>query len=461
METNVVLDDDRIGRLLLKLSAPAFLGMLVITLYNVVDTIFIGHFVGSLGIAGLSIVFPLQMFSMGLGQMTGMGGASPISRLLGAGDIQRAERVLGNAIAATLIISIILLVAGLVAPDFWLRALGASDTILPYARDYMVIILMGIAFPTFAMTLSSLIIAEGNASFAMRGMIIGGVSNIILVAIFIIPLKMGIRGAATATVIAQFLSVMYLLSYYFTGRNFLKIRPKNLLIEWGLLRTILAIGVSSLARTLAGSISQVVINRMLIVYGGDLAVSTIGILHRIVMFAMMPGIVIGQGLQPILGFNYGAKRPDRALRVIKIAMIAATTCSVIVFFVVYFFPQPIIRIFTSDNELISLSIYAVKHVFIAIYVVGFMMVGSTIFQAIGKATQSFITAIARPALFVIPLIFILPQFWQLDGIWYSFPIADALTALLTLLLLIPQIMQLRRMDATLESSVAAELSQAT
>jgi putative MATE family efflux protein len=461
METNVVLDDDRIGRLLLKLSAPAFLGMLVITLYNVVDTIFIGHFVGSLGIAGLSIVFPLQMFSMGLGQMTGMGGASPISRLLGAGDIQRAERVLGNAIAATLIISIILLVAGLVAPDFWLRALGASDTILPYARDYMVIILMGIAFPTFAMTLSSLIIAEGNASFAMRGMIIGGVSNIILVAIFIIPLKMGIRGAATATVIAQFLSVMYLLSYYFTGRNFLKIRPKNLLIEWGLLKTILAIGVSSLARTLAGSISQVVINRMLIVYGGDLAVSTIGILHRIVMFAMMPGIVIGQGLQPILGFNYGAKRPDRALRVIKIAMIAATTCSVIVFFVVYFFPQPIIRIFTSDNELISLSIYAVKHVFIAIYVVGFMMVGSTIFQAIGKATQSFITAIARPALFVIPLIFILPQFWQLDGIWYSFPIADALTALLTLLLLIPQIMQLRRMDATLESSVAAELSQAT
>jgi putative MATE family efflux protein len=461
MQTKIVLDDDRIGRLLLKLSTPAFLGMLVIMLYNVVDTIFIGHFVGPLGIAGLSIVFPLQMFSMGIGQMTGMGGASPISRLLGIGDIQRAERVLGNAIATTFILSIILLVAGLLAPDFWLRVLGASDTILPYARDYMVIILMGIAFPTFAMTLSSLIIAEGNASFAMRGMIIGAVSNIILVAIFIIPLKMGIRGAATATVIAQFISVMYLLSYYFTGRNFLMVRPKNLFIEWVILRTILARGVSSLARTLAGSISQVVVNRMLVVYGGDLAVSTIGILQRIIMFAMMPGIVIGQGLQPILGFNYGAKRPDRALRVIKIAMIAATICSVVVFIVVYFAPQPIVKIFTTDSELINLSAYAVKHAFTAIYLVGFMMVGSTIFQALGKATQSFITAIARSALFIIPLILILPQFWQLDGIWYSFPIADALTSMLTLALLIPQIRQLRRMNATAENNVIPELTQAT
>jgi putative MATE family efflux protein len=458
METKVVLDDDRIGRLLLKLSTPAFIGMLVLTLYNVVDTIFIGHVVGPIGIAALSIVFPLQMFSMGLGQMTGMGGASPISRLLGAGHVQRAERVLGNAISATLILSIILLVTGLLAPDFWLRVLGASDTILPYARDYMVIILIGVAFPTFGMSLSSLIIAEGNAKFAMRGMIIGGVSNIILVAIFVIPLQMGIRGSATATVIAQFISAMYLLSYYFTGKSILKIRPKNLFIEWGILKTILAIGVSSLARTLAGSISQVVINRMLIVYGGDIGVSTVGILHRIVMFAMMPGMVIGQGLQPILGFNYGAKRMDRALKVIKIAIIAATICSLAVFIVVYFFPEPVIRIFTSDGELISSSIYAVKHVFLAIYVVGFMMVGSTVFQALGKATQSFFTAVARPALFVIPLLFILPKLWQLDGIWYSFPIADILTALLTLVLLIPQIRQLRRMDTAAESSVAAELT---
>lgn len=458
METQNVLDDDRIGRLLLKLSTPAFLGMFVITLYNVVDTIFIGHFVGPLGIAGLSIVFPLQMLSMGIGQMTGMGAASPISRLLGAGDIHRAERVLGNAIAATFILSIIMLVAGLLAPDFWLRILGASDTILPYARDYMVIILMGIASPTFAMTLSSLIIAEGNARIAMRGMIIGAVSNIILVAIFIIPLNMGIRGAATATVIAQFISVIYLLSYYFTGGNLLKIRFKNLFIEWGILRTILAIGVSSLARTLAGSISQVFVNRMLIVYGGDLAVSTVGILQRIMMFAMMPGIVIGQGLQPILGFNYGARRFDRALRVIKIAMIAATTCSVIIFIIIYFATQPIIGIFTGDSELIALSTYAVKHAFIASYLIGFMMVGSTIFQALGKATQSFITAIARSAAFVIPLILVLPQFWQLDGIWYSFPIADVLTSILTLLLFIPQIRELRRMNVTEGDSVAVELT---
>jgi putative MATE family efflux protein len=302
-------------------------------------------------------------------------------------------------------------------------------------------------FMAFAMALNNLIRAEGNARTPMIGMIIGAVLNIILDAIFIIPLDMGIRGAALATVISQLVSVLYFVRYYLSGKSFLKIYSKNLIIEWGILKSILAIGIASFARMLAGSLSAMLVNRTLVAYGGDYAVSTFGILHRILMFAIMPGIVIGSGLQPILGFNYGAKRYDKALQVTKLAIIAATTCSVIVFFVLYFAPEPFVRIFTNDTDLIALASYAAKRLFLVMPMVGFMMVGSLVFQSIGKAKQSFITAISRPVLFLIPLIFILPRFLQLDGVWWTFPIADALTVLLTLSLLIPQIRELRSMHS--------------
>jgi len=440
-----VLDDDRIGRLLFKLSLPAFIGMFVMTLYNVIDTIFIGHYVGPLGIAGLTVVFPIQMLSIGIGQLTGMGGASVVSRLIGAGKIPRAERAVGNAITATIVLSAIIMTAGLANPDFWLRLIGSSETVLPYARDYMTIILIGMFFMTFAMTSNNLIRAEGNARIPMIGMIIGAVLNIILDAVFIISLDMGVRGAALATVIAQLVSVLYFMRYYFSGKSFLKIRFKNLIIKWDILKPILAIGVASFSRMMAGSLSAIFVNRTLVVHGGDYALSAFGILHRILMFAIMPGIVIGSGLQPILGFNYGAKRYDKALQVTKLALAAATTCSIIVFLVLYFAPEPFVRIFTTDNELITLATYAAKRLFLAMPMIGFMMVGSLVFQSIGKATKSFITAISRPVLFLIPLIFILPRFLQLDGVWWAFPIADALTVLLTLALLIPQIRELKSM----------------
>ena len=197
---------------------------------------------------------------------------------------------------------------------------------------------------------------------------------------------------------------------------------------------------------MATSLSAAFVNRTLVAYGGDVAVSTFGIIVRIVMFAIMPGIVIGQGLQPILGFNYGAKRYGRALRAIKIAIATATVSCVGVFLALYFVPEPFIRIFTTDNELIALSSYAAKRMFFAIYLVGFAMVGSIIFQSIGKVVQSFVTAISRSVVFLIPLILILPRFWQLDGVWLAFPITDALSFLLTLALLIPQIRELKSAD---------------
>ncbi len=441
-----VLDDDRIGRLLFKLALPAFVGMFVITLYNVVDTIFIGRWVGSLGIAGLSVVFPLQMFSMGLGQMTGMGGASLVSRLIGAGNRARAEHALGNAITANILLSILLMVAGLANTDWWLGLMGASETVLPYARDYMSIILYGMIFQTLAMAVDGLIRAEGNARVPMIGMVIGAVSNIILDAIAVIPLNMGIKGAAWATVIAQIFSLAYVMSYYISGQSFLKIRWRNLVLKMGILKDILAIGVASFGRTIGGSLSMVFVNRMLSLYGGDYAVSAFGVVNRIMMFAIMPGIVIGQGLQPILGFNYGARRFDRALRVIKLAMTSASICSLVVFAVLYLAPAPIIGIFTSDAELIALATYAARRIFIAITLVGFMMVSSLVFQSIGKAKQSFVTSMARGVLFLFPLVFTLPRLFGTDGVWISFPITDGLSLVLALALLIPQLREFRRLE---------------
>jgi putative MATE family efflux protein len=417
--------------------------MFVMALYNVVDTIFIGHYVGSLGIAALSIVFPIQMLTMGIGMMMGMGGASLISRLIGTGNTARAEHALGNSLTFAIIISVGLTIAGLSNPDLWLRLMGASDTILPYARDYMTIVLAGVVFRTFAMSQNFLIRATGNARVPMIGMIIGAGLNIALDAIFIIPLGMGVKGAALATVIAQLITSLYFLRYYLSDKSFLRVHLQNMIIKWDILKSILAIGISSFARTAAQSLAVILVNRTLLAFGGDLAISSYGLIQRIMIFALMPGIVIGQGMQPILGFNYGAKRYDRALKVIKIAIIAATSYSIIAFFALYFAPELFIRVFTTDSELIVLTAHAARHIFFAVYLIGFIIVGSIIFQAIGKAPQAFVTAVARPALFLLPLVFILPNYWQLDGAWLAFPITDALTSILVLALLIPEIKMFR------------------
>jgi Na+-driven multidrug efflux pump len=320
----------------------------------------------------------------------------------------------------------------------------------------MMIILYGMIFQTFSMTLSTLLNAEGNVRVSMMGMIIGATANAILCAIFIIPLKMGVKGSAWATFIAQLISVVYYMRYYISGKTFLKIHTGDFYLDWSIIKSILGIGVASLARTLAGSLSTIFVNRALLTYGGDLLISAYGILNRVNMFANMPAMVIGQGLQPILGFNYGAKQYGRALKSIKIALISSTAFSIAAFGVLYFVPQPIIAIFSSDAGFISLSSDAAKMLFLAVYLSGIMMVGSTIFQALGQALPSFLTSIARPVFFLIPLIFILPHFWQLNGIWLAFPITDALTVMLTIILLISPLKALRNHKQT---AVAAERAE--
>ncbi len=452
-----LLDTDRIGPLLFKLALPSFLGMFVVTLYNVVNTIFVGHYVGPLGIAGLSLVFPFQMFAMGLGQVSGMGGASLISRLIGSRDIQKAEKTLGNAFLFNLIVSVVVTAAGLLFPDFWLKLAGASDTVLPYARDYMQIIFIGMVANIFVMSCNGLVISEGNTRVVMVAQITGAVLNVILDSVLIIWLGWGVKGAAIGTVIAQIVSAIIFLGYYLSGRSYVKIRLRNLRIELQIMRGILAIGVSALASTLTSSISAVLVMRMLEIYGGDIALSTFGIINRIMMFSMMPAMVTGQGFQPIAGFNYGAKRYDRVLQGLKIALIVSTCWGLIAFIVLNLFAGNFLRVFTDDAQLISLGTYAIHRAFFFIYLIGFLMVGMTTFVALGKATQSFITSITRSALFLIPALFILANLFQLDGVWMAFPVVDALTTVLIAILLIPQIHILRKKRKLQNTTVPVEL----
>jgi putative MATE family efflux protein len=441
------LDDRRVGRLMIKLTIPAFLGMFVITLYNVVDTIFVGRYVGAMGIAGLSIVFPLQMLCLGIGQLVGLGGASLISLRIGAGDTAGAEHALGNSFSLVALFSGLITIAGLGAMNFWLRVLGASDTVLPYAGAYMRIILFGVFFQTFAMAVTGLVRAEGNAKIPVISMSIGAISNIILDALFIIKFGMGIQGAALATVIGQGLSVIYLVSYYEGGKSYLGLHARFLRLKAEIVKPILSIGSASFARMLATSVSAVIVNNTLMRYGTDYSVAAFGILNRILMFALLPGIAIGQGLQPVLGFNYGARRYGLALRSVKLAAVSSTAFCVAVFFLIHFQPEPMARIFTHDARIIALTAHAARIAFFNVYLIGFIMVGSLTFQAIGKAGHSMLTAISRPVLFLIPLLLILPRFWSVNGVWLSFPIADALTFLLTLALFIPQVREMKRQSA--------------
>jgi putative MATE family efflux protein len=449
-----VLDTDRIGPLLFKLALPTFIGMFVVTLYNVVNTIFVGHYVGSLAIAGLSVVFPFQMLALGLGQIAGMGGASVISRLIGARNIPKAERTLGTALAFSLILSLIYTAVGLLFSDSLLTLAGASSAVLPYARDYMRIVFIAMVPAIFTVSCFGLIVAEGNTRITMIAQLTSAVLNIILSAVFIIVLGWGVKGAAIGTVISQTVSAIIFSVYYLGRHSYIKFKLPNLIIDLKIIKEILALGISAFAATFTNSISSILVMRMLELYGGDLAISAYGILNRIMMFATMPAMVTANGMQPIAGFNFGAQRYDRVIKAIKTAMIAGTCFGIFAFLACNLFAGAFLRVFTTDAQLIDIGTYALHRVFFFMYLTGFLFTGSTTFLALGQAVRSFITSFTRGVIFLIPALFLLSHFLQLDGVWLSFPVADLLTFFLTAGLLWPLVVGLRKNKAGAAAPVA-------
>ncbi|KUK54865.1 MAG: Multi antimicrobial extrusion protein (Na(+)/drug antiporter) [Atribacteria bacterium 34_128] len=431
------LGEEKINKLLVNLSLPATIGMMVNALYNLVDTIFVGRGVGALAIGGLTIAFPIQMVIMAFAQMIGIGTASAISRSLGAKDIEKADYVAGNSFLLIVILSSIITAIGLTFTEPMLRLFGATDTILPYAKDYITIILWGSVFSSFAMSSNNLIRAEGNAKVAMATMLIGAILNIILDPIFIFVFKMGVKGAALATVISKFVSFLYVLTYLYSGKSSLKVKLHHLKPKMRIMIEILTVGFAAFARQVTGSVVAIVVNNSLRIFGGDMALIIVGILHRVTMFVFMPLFGVIQGMQPIVGFNYGAKKLDRVKETLKLSLITTTVIATFGWLIIELFPFAIISVFTRDAEIIEKGSTIMRIVISVIPVIGIQIVGAALFQSLGKAVPSLILALLRQVLLFIPLVIILPRVLGLGlwGIWIAYPAADILSVVLTVLFL--------------------------
>ncbi|MCD4650749.1 MAG: MATE family efflux transporter [Candidatus Cloacimonetes bacterium] len=452
---NHVLSDKNIPRLLLKLSVPAMIAMFVQATYNVVDAIFVGRGVGSLGIAGITIMMPVHMLVLSIGILIGIGGASIISRALGVGDQEKADRTVGNVFVLVLIFGSIITVAGFVWMDFWLKLFGATPEIMPYARDYAEIRFIGTIFFAFMISSNNIIRSDGRAKVAMGSMLVSALINIILDPIFIFWLDMGVRGAAIATLIAQVSAAIYIFCFLVSGHTSLNIRLKYFFPRWRIIREQLTIGSSAFSRQIGASVMIIIINQTIGKFGDaktGIYIAAYGIIHRVILMILMPMFGIAQGAQPITGYNYGAHRYLLARKTIKIAILWSSCVSILGFLLLEIFAKTIVSVFTPEQELIQITAKAVRIVAIAMPFIGFQMIGAVMFQAIGKALPSLLLSASRQILFLIPLILILPSFFHISGIWLSFPIADALAVLLTFVFFLNQMRKFKHLETEWNSS---------
>jgi putative MATE family efflux protein len=427
---------DPIGRLLAELTIPATVGMLAMALHSVIDAIYIGRGVGAIGVAAVAITFPLSMLIMAISGAIGIGGASVISINLGAGRLDRANLAFGNILLMILIVGIAGLFLGLTFLEQLLKLFAASETILPLSKEYLGIILYGTIFFSFSFAVNNIVRAEGNARVAMGTMIISSFLNIIFTPIFMFAMKLGMSGAAYGTVTAQGLTSFYLIYYYGANKSTLTINLKYIKLNIRMTKQILSIGASAFVRQGASSIMLIIANHMLVFYGGDMAIAVLGIIHRVMMFTLMPIMGIVQGMMPVVGFNYGAQKKLRVREAITLSMKLATLIATAGFLVVMFFPALLIKVFTDDPVLIDMGRSALCIMFAMAFTVGIQMVTGGVFQALGKAREAFIMSMARQILFLIPMLFLLPPLIGLKGVWLSFPVADAFSFLLAIWLIL-------------------------
>ncbi|MCY6485021.1 MATE family efflux transporter [Clostridium aestuarii] len=447
---SVKLGNEDVKKLLIDLSLPAMIGMIVNALYNIVDTMFIGNGVGTIAIGALAIAFPIQMIIMAFGQMIGIGAAASVSINLGKGDVEKADNVAGNSFFAVVLLSTLIMIIGLVFLEPLLEIFGATKNILPYAKDYISVIFLGSIFLSVSMSGNNLIRAEGNAKVAMFSMLIGTGLNIILDPIFIYIFKLGIKGAAIATIISQFASFIFVISYLRSGKSILKIKFHNLKPDISILKEIFAIGSAAFGRQVAGSIVAIVINNSLKFYGTELDIAILGTVNKVIMFLYMPLFGIVQGMQPIVGFNYGAKKMKRVKETVKLSLIAATTLAGIGFIVSQTLSVPIMGAFSSDNDFIINGAEVLRVVVLMVPVVGIQIVGASLFQALGKAMPSLILSLLRQVILFIPLVIILPRFMGLPGIWRAFPIADFGATVVTAIFMINEMKKISLQDEKLK-----------
>ena len=435
MEHSNVLGSEPIGKLLIKQSVPAGIGFLVMSINSIVDTIFVGHFVGSIGIAAIAVVIPISFFISSIGLAIGIGGASIISRTLGAGNPERAGKTFGTQMVMTLGASLVLLVAGYIFQESVLSAFGGKGTILVPAKVYFNVILFGTPFLAWAMMSNNVIRAEGKPRIAMMAMVLPAIINIILDPILIIGFNMGLYGAAWATTIAYIVSATYIVIYFLRGKSEIQFKKKYLILDAPIAGEIFSIGGVSLVRQGSVTLLIAILNQTLFKYGGETGVAIYGIIARMMMFSLFPVMGVVQGFMPIAGYNYGAKSYIRVTETVIKAVKYGTGVALLVFTLIILFPTAIVKIFTTDEMLIRLAPRALVLVFMAIPLITMQLIGSAYFQAIGKPLPALLLTLLKQGIFLIPLVLILPYYFDLNGVWYSFPIADILSTLITVIFL--------------------------
>lgn len=433
-----MLANENIKKLIFKLSTPAIVGLLVQAFYNLVDTIFVGRGLGAdsaLGIAGISVAFPIQMLMMAIAMGIGIGGASIISRTMGMGDHDKAEKTLANMVTLVIISSLIFTALGLIFIDPLLRIFGASESVLPFAREYTKYILIGTVFFAFSAAMSNAIRAEGHAKFAMTIMLLASLVNIILDPIFIFEFNMGIMGAAVATVISQVIGSVMVVYYYASSISMVSFKLRYMIPDFAISLETIGIGMSEFIFNSVESLIFILLNQSLLVYGGDMAIAVFGIIIKVFMLTLMPIIGIKHGIQPIFGFNYGASNFERVRETVSLSNYIVFAMCLISVIVVFLIPEQIFRIFSSDAELIAMGVPAIKISFLMMPFIGSQVVAMALLQSLGRSKESLIITLSRQIFFLPPLVFILPLFMDLTGIWVSFPISDFLGFVVAMVLM--------------------------
>ena len=428
------LGTEETGKLLKKYAVPAIIAMTASSLYNMIDSIFIGHGVGALAISGLAITFPLMNLSAAFGTLVGVGASTMLSVLLGQKNYEAANKVLGNVASLNAIIGILFMAVSLLFLDPILYFFGASENTIPYAREYMQIILAGNAVTHMYLGLNNALRASGNPKLAMNLTIMTVILNVILAPLFIFSFKWGIRGAAAATVIAQVVALIVVLKYFSDRSRLLHFEKGIFRLDVRIAKDSLAIGVAPFLMNSAACIVTLFINQQLKRYGGDLAIGAYGIVNRISFIFIMIVMGLNQGMQPIAGYNYGARKYSKVNEVFWKTVKYATMVTCLGFLVAEIFPRAAVSVFTHDSQMIELATKGLRLLVLAFPFVGFQMVSSNFFQCLGMVNKAILLSLSRQLLFLIPCVYVLPLFFDNVGVWMSFPIADFVAFIISAIL---------------------------
>lgn len=448
--STTALGTQSIRKLLTQYSVPAIIAMTASSLYNMVDSIFIGQGVGPLAISGLAVTFPLMNLSAAFGAMVGVGASTLLSVKLGQRDYATAQNILGNVVTLNTIIGVLFGALMLLFLDPILYFFGASDATISYARDFMEVILIGNVVTHMYLGLNAMLRSAGHPQKAMYATVSTVIINIILAPLFIYVFGMGIRGAALATVLAQMVALSWQFRIFTDKKELIRLRRGTFRLQRKIVTNSLAIGLSPFLMNLCACVVVILINQGLQTHGGDLAIGAYGIVNRILFFFVMIVMGLNQGMQPIAGYNFGACQYDRVNTVLKYTIIAATLVMTFGFLIGQFIPHIVVRAFTTDSELIRLSVDGMRLVMIFFPIIGFQMVTTNFFQSIGMAKKSIFLSLTRQLLFLIPLLLTLPHFFGQKGVWLSMPIADFTASLIAGWMLYRQFRQFRqKREATL------------